>query len=139
MSMTTAPKGHRGSAAAVLVAISLFAGCRHHSGLDRLPVHGEVTAAGGEKINGMISFQPAAGRKGPAANASIKDGKYHFDRSNGPIAGPTKVIVKRILSRQEQMAMMTSKKPKPPRKGDWSRGVDIADDGQYVCDFTIEN
>ena len=73
----------------------LLGGCGK-KGVERLPLHGTVTVASGEKVNGSITFRPADGR-GPSANVKLAEGSYQFDRKNGPAAGPHIVIVKRGL------------------------------------------
>ena len=68
-------------------------------GLERLPVHGTVTFSNGEKPCCTITFLPEKGQPGPAANTKLVGGRYQFDRSNGPAAGPQTVTVNRIVSR----------------------------------------
>jgi hypothetical protein len=45
----------------------------------------------------MISFLPEAGTEGPAATASLIDGDYSFDTTNGPVAGRYRVLVVRQM------------------------------------------
>jgi hypothetical protein len=62
--------------------------------LVRLGVSGLVTIVGTDTaVNGIISFLPEAGNDGPAASASIVNGEYRFNKTNGPVAGKYKVVV----------------------------------------------
>jgi hypothetical protein len=82
----------------LLSAIVVIGGCRPQNEVSRLPVHGTVTTANGEKPNGSISFIPADGESGPAAMTVLTGGNYQFDRTNGPTAGPHQVIVRKMVS-----------------------------------------
>lgn len=75
----------------------MLVGCGKRDSLERLPVYGAVSLANGEKLSGSITFVPTEGRSGPAATTSIVNGRYQFDIENGPIAGPSRVIVNRVL------------------------------------------
>jgi hypothetical protein len=133
------------SSSRTLIAVSLFglallpAGCRR-SGIDRLPLHGTVKTAGGEKLNAAITFLPADGKKRPAATASVIQGEYRFDRVNGPTAGRTEVHIRRLIGRGESIPRSGVKtKPKASAKSEWTRFIDVADDGKYLQDFPLEN
>jgi hypothetical protein len=89
-------------------------------------------------LNASISFLPSDGKKRPAATASVKDGVYRFDRTNGPTAGPTRVIVTR-LNRRDLAFPSHGGKPAPPVQSEWKIAVDVADDGQYLQDFNLKN
>ena len=91
----------------VLLCIgSTLVGCGKSSGSQRLPVYGSVSMAGGEKVNGSITFLPVEGRSGPAATVSIVSGKYQYDRENGPTPGATHVMVNRTLPKGAQSLEM---------------------------------
>ncbi|HZZ27105.1 MAG TPA: hypothetical protein VFE46_03785 [Pirellulales bacterium] len=81
----------------LLGVIFALGGCGQRNPLERLPVYGAVALASDEKLSGSITFVPAEGRAGPAATASIVDGRYQFDAENGPTPGPSRVLVKRNL------------------------------------------
>ncbi len=116
----------------------LSAGCRP-SNIDRLPVHGTVQTAAGDKLNASITFLPDDGKKRPAASASVTEGEYRFDRTNGPTAGRTKVLIRRIDGRQRVPTPQTKTNRKTPTKSEWTKVVNVADDGKYLQDFTLEN
>ena len=42
--------------------------------------------------DGSINFLPEEGTNGPSAIASVVNGKYEFDRTNGPLVGRYKVM-----------------------------------------------
>jgi hypothetical protein len=113
-------------------------GCGRETTLDRLPVHGAVTKPDGERLNGSISFIPAPGQKGPSATTKLDEGKYAFDRTNGPTAGPHKVIIKRVISREASRSAIDNKQPIAENGAEWTLSVTVADDGQYLQYLSIE-
>ena len=123
--------------------VLLAAGCQR-SGIERLPIHGTVKTATGEKIDASISFQ-RIGEKRPVANGSVKNGEYRFDRTNGPTAGPTKVLVRRIVGREGSLpSRMKAVGREPPEadpapKVEWTLSADVRDDGRYVQDFVLKD
>jgi len=126
---------YRAIVVSILLGLTpLFAGCDRGK---RLPVHGTVTLANGEKPSGSITFLPTKGRAGPAATTTLAEGSYHFDRSNGPLAGPKTVIVNRFVSRADRFQKLTNKKAIPKTKTEWTRSVEVSDDGQYLHDFAL--
>ena len=107
--------------------------------MERVPVHGTVALASGEKLSGSITFLPAEGRAGPAASASLVEGSYKFDRSNGPTAGPHTVTVRRPLTRTNLYRSRADTKTVAKKKMEWTRSADVLDDGQYLQDFTLDD
>ena len=126
-----------------LVLALLAAGCRK-GGIDRLPVRGTVQTAAGEKFDASISFQPLDGKR-PVANGSVKAGEYRFTRGDGPTAGRTKVIVRRIVHREESLPSRSKTKGRPPAKAspppklEWTLSADVRDDGKYIQDFILKD
>src|SRR5687767_11663369 len=84
-------------------------------GLARVAVEGSVSQGGQPLSAGVISFLPAAGNNGPAANTDIVEGRYRFDRTNGPIAGAHRVLV-RPASGGKAAAMEKSKQTSKPAR-----------------------
>ena len=125
-----------------LLLALLPAGCQR-GGIDRLPLRGTVRTAKGEKFDASISFQPEGKR--PVANGSVKDGEYRFGRIDGPTAGLTKVVVRRIVHRDQIVASRTkpaarpAAKAGPPAKSEWTMSVTLVDDGKYIQDFTLKD
>src|SRR5882757_4136644 len=74
------------------------AGCQRAGDTERIAVFGTVMSESGDPINGMISFLPDAGTSGPAATASLIDGAFAFDTTNGPVAGNYRVLIVRQVS-----------------------------------------
>jgi hypothetical protein len=56
------------------------------SNVDRLPVFGLVVGPGSEKLTGSISFIPDKNWSSSGSVASLINGQYRFDRTNGPRA-----------------------------------------------------
>jgi hypothetical protein len=56
-------------------------------------VHGRVEVDGVAVAHGSISFLPAPGSSGPAANTVIVDGEYRFTEDSGPCCGPHRVLI----------------------------------------------
>jgi hypothetical protein len=121
----------------VLGFAPFLVGCRKGTTLDRLPVRGKVTLPSGELLNGSITFLPAKGRSGPAANTAVTEGKYGFDRYNGPVAGAHVVMVRRIEPRSGR-APSAGELAAPPKKSEWTLSAELSDDGQYLQDFELD-
>lgn len=80
-------------AVAWYLAATLLTGCGGIGGPQRRPVFGTVTDKRGDPIDGTISFQPAKGHEGVAANGAILDGEFRFDTITGPVSGPHVVLI----------------------------------------------
>jgi len=70
---------------ACVLALVLCEGCRDEG--TRVPVSGTVTQNGQPIQEGRIMFAPAEGTNGPAAGASIQNGRYRIPASEGPGTG----------------------------------------------------
>jgi hypothetical protein len=124
----------------ILGLVPLTVGCNKGTNVQRLPVHGTVTVAGGEKPSGFITFLPAEGRPGPSAITPLADGSYQFDRTNGPTIGPQTVIVKRRVTRDSILRAIAERKRPPPRKNsEWTCSASVSDDGTYLQDFDLKD
>ena len=98
-----------------LVLCGLIPGCSgRSSGLDRIPVNGTVTSDSDKPLNGSLSFIPAPGTDGPAAITGVVNGKYHFDRSNGPVAGKYRVTFIRPPAPKPRDGRRVKNTPEPP-------------------------
>lgn len=76
-----------------MLALSvLFAGCGGGE-TGRVAFSGRVTRQGEPISNGFLTYRPAEGHTGPAANTDIVDGVYRFTSSDGPFPGPYLVTV----------------------------------------------
>ena len=78
-------------AGVLIVGLSLVGCGGAETGPARIAVSGSIT--GPAAVNGTISFLPTEGTKGPSATASIVNGKYRFDSTNGPVAGNYSVVI----------------------------------------------
>ena len=76
-----------------LAGLLVAMGCGSQSGRERIAVYGTVMMDGKNVEHGSISFLPAEGHTGPAANGAISNGEYRFTADNGPTAGPHRVLV----------------------------------------------
>jgi len=121
----------------LLALLSLPCGCGSETRLSRLPLHGTVKMPNGEQLNGLITFLPAEGQSGPSANAKLDQGKYEFDRENGPTVGPHTVKIRRVVSRADSLEAMRAKQQPQVNGQEWTLSADLTDNGQYVQDFTI--
>jgi hypothetical protein len=125
---------------AVLILLGLFSsicGCSSEHGPDRLPLHGTVTMPNGERLSGSITFIPAQGHTGPSATAKLEEGKYEFDRTNGPTAGPHSVILRRVVSRADSQKAIRENQPNRENGAEWTLSADVAENGKYLQDFTV--
>ena len=99
-----------------------------------------VTLPSGEKLSGSITFLPAPGRPGQAATTKLAEGSYQFDRSNGPDGRPSTVIMRRVVSRAKMIeALKKGRLSRRLRKEEWTGSAEIADDGQYLHNFKLND
>ena len=98
----------------LLIVTLASTGCGpSEAGPERVTASGTVTGV----ANGTISFLPAEGTTGPSATASIVDGRYCFDKTNGPVAGSYNVVIvpRRDIPKGNKDQAGTSSRPiKPP-------------------------
>ncbi len=146
--MKKATKHRLVAAASAAVALAALAvGCGRE-GSGRAPVRGTVSLASGEKLSGSIAFLPSAGTKGPAATTRLVAGQYGFDHSNGPTAGPHRVIVTRLADKEKVLESLAdtcgaeSQCAKPDEAGGvktmWTLSADVPAHAPYRCDFTLD-
>jgi hypothetical protein len=83
-----------------------MAGCGD-SGIPRQAVHGRI--AGAEGRSGLISFVPRENTPGPAARATLVDGEYRFDQSDGPVPGDYNVIIQLEISQDRSSGVVVFK------------------------------
>lgn len=138
--LANALSSHRAIVSSILLGLApLLVGCGRGKVVERFPVHGTVRLANGERLSGSITFLPAKGRPGPGATTALVEGSYRFDRSNGPVAGPQTVIVKRIVPRSRVPELPTDKQSAQTANSEWTESTDVSDDGQYLHDFTLKD
>jgi hypothetical protein len=122
----------------LLGLLSLLCGCGSETRVKRSPVHGTVTMASGERLNGSITFLPAQGQSGPSATTSLAEGKYEFDRTNGPATGPHTVIIRRVVTREDSLKAIRAKQKPRENGAEWTLSADVSETGQGVQDFNID-
>lgn len=104
-----------------------------------MPLAGTVVGPGGEKFSGSVSFLPPAGASGPAATASLVDGQYRFDASDGPTPGPHRVVVTRSVPKGAVMQAVTGQGASGvPPKMRWTLSIDVPDKPPYQCDLKLD-
>jgi hypothetical protein len=142
-STVSAVRSHTTTFVLICFGVTLLSTGCNPSSVSRLPIHGTVQTASGERFDASICFKPVDG-KGPVANGSVKNGEFKFSRSDGPTAGPNNVIVHRLVHRGDSIPSRT--KPKagaatagPPAKSEWTLPATIVDDGKYTQDFTLKD
>lgn len=117
-----------------LLALAVSAGCGGPQGPTRIAVKGKIEQGGKPVPVGSISYLPAPGNAGPAANTSIKDGEYRFTKEDGPITGAHVVEISTAIP---------SKEPPPPsavpKKTKWEfKDVAVSETGPLEKDFRLE-
>ena len=87
---------HHSTACAGILALMTFpllAGCGHHVGPPRAAVRGEVRVQDVPLKTGVIRFIPTGQTKGPVALTTIKEGRYEFTTSDGPMLGANSIEI----------------------------------------------
>jgi len=72
-----------------VAALVLLPGCG--SDVPRQPVSGTVSGVGSRP--GTVTFQPVEGVHAPAARAPLRNGRFEFDETDGPLPGTYRVRV----------------------------------------------
>jgi hypothetical protein len=128
----------------LVLTLLAVAGCDAKAGRGRVPISGTVSLSDGEKINGRITFVPAEGRSGPAATTGLINGAYGFDKDNGPIPGPSRVTVRkmvptsRIPTGSEQRGTGAASGATAGAQSEWTTSVDISANGPYQHDLVLD-
>src|SRR5262249_5944540 len=94
--------------------------------------------ATGEKPTGSITFVPTVLQSGPAATTAIVDGRYQFDRTNGPTEGPHHVIVTRRIDKETVLRFRREKAaPDTEPETEWTlpKPTILNKDGPYQSNF----
>ena len=120
------------------VCLGLF-GCGG-SGSGRLPVFGTVRGPGDEKLDGSISFIPAAGQV-PASIASLVNGEYRLNSTNGPGRGNYRVLIRRNRAQDPagpEVEAFTGLTGGDYRHDEWTLAADVPIKSPYQIDFKLE-
>ncbi len=121
--------------------IAAVIGCGD-AGPRRVAVEGKVLRKGSPLANGTVSFVPAKGTDGPAANAEVADGLYRFTSKDGPFKGQHEVVITPIAQSKESImnnpdAARTAKAERGS-SGPWRFTVDVPDQTTFKRDFELE-
>ncbi len=73
----------------LLIALSFLPGCGQK--VPRQPLTGTVSGVGSRA--GTVTFQPVEGVHAPAARAPLRNGRFEFDETDGPLPGTYRVRV----------------------------------------------
>jgi hypothetical protein len=128
----------------LLLALFVLAGCDAKTSSNRVPVSGTVSLSSGEKVNGRITFVPAEDRHGPAATTGLVNGVYTFDKDNGPIPGPTRVIVKKVIlpsrvpTASEQAGKTPASGSTTEAQSEWTTSLNIPESRPFQHDLVLD-
>jgi hypothetical protein len=126
----------------VLLVVCAATGCGD-DGPRRVAVEGKVMREGSPLANGTVSFVPAKGTDGPAANADIVEGTYRFSSKDGPAKGRHEVVITPIGQSKESImnnpkAAAKVAKAERGSSGPWRFTVDIPDQASFKHDFDLQ-
>jgi hypothetical protein len=138
----------------MLATFPLMAGCGHQGGPPRAAVRGEVRVQDAPLKTGVIRFIPAGQGKGPVALTTIKEGRYEFTTSDGPVLGANSIEIVPGLAENplagardikaawtEYAKTVAANTPagavpkRPTRNAEWK--VDVKAKGQNTFDFKL--
>jgi len=103
----------------ILVTALLLAGCSRGDGLQRVPVHGRITAGGLPLDGAVIQFLPGASTRGEGGiGRSDKEGNYALTGSRagepGVVHGEYKVRLSRMIARDGKVLGPDAKQAENP-------------------------
>lgn len=82
------------TAAAAIIFVT--SGCGSGDGLPRVPVGGSVAVDGAPLKSGVVRFIPVGQTTGPAAVATVKQGKFDLPQAEGPVVGTHRVEIEAL-------------------------------------------
>ncbi len=122
----------------VLVAQCLVGlGCSGDKGPLRVRVIGVVERKAEPLVNGTITFLPAKGHKGPAANGVIQNGKFDIPAAEGPTVGPHQVLISVLPGKMSAEFKAGMSAPKPSMRTRWELEADVTKE-QTDYDFILK-
>lgn len=134
-----------------LLALALataLAGCGSPSGPSRVPGGGSVELGNTPADDFLINFFPKSDNVAPPASTNIRNGKYRFSSNDGPMPGPYRVEIERVVVRgkkpvEDARAGASPNGPKAdgpksdgPKK--WKFDFRVPDRGPFTKDFKLE-
>jgi hypothetical protein len=126
----------------LLLVISSLMGCGE-DGPQRVAVEGKVLRKGSPLASGTVSFVPAKGTDGPAANGEIVEGVYRFTAKNGPLKGRHEVVITPVDQSKEAImsnpeAAARTAKAEQGTGGPWRFTVEVPDQTSFKHNFELE-
>jgi hypothetical protein len=133
--------------AILLLCFATLAGCGSRGETARKPMQGKVEQGGRPVEAGAISFLPAEGHAGPAANGAIAGGRYRFTTGDGPVAGPHRVLIDvdpADVNAGKAAVGAAKVEPLPggpdtnPSRRKWEFQMTVPSESPYEKDFQLE-
>ena len=121
---------------AVLFALMIIGGCWGGDELPRKPVFGTVSSAT-NKLDGAISFLPAADTKGPSATTAIVQGKYRFAASDCVVPGKYQVLIVPKITKPFSQSGSTTTTQSKSEPREFRQEVTVPADGPYELNFQV--
>lgn len=128
----------------LLAVLTLLSGCG--SEVPRQPVSGTVSGVGSRP--GTVTFQPVEGVQAPAARAPLRNGRFEFDETDGPLPGTYRVRVDVQKPRRLTGGTVTVKgvevpesavgEVPPEMESFFVEGVHVAASGRQKLNLTVE-
>lgn len=120
----------------ILLAFPAFTlpGCGADDGLPRVAVTGSVMMNSEGLPAGGISFVPAEGHSGPAANGAVEEGYFAFSSSDGPVPGPHVCTITFTPTKDELIRLRADGKE---IKTSWEFPVTIPEKSSFERHFTL--
>lgn len=127
---------------AMVLMTWFVAGCGG-SGQRRVAVEGQVRQGGQPLASGTVTFLPAKGVEGPAANANISQGRYRFASDDGPVPGQHEVLVQVVAGSKDAFlndpaAAKRQTGQAADGKDTWTFNVDVPDQRSFTYDIDLQ-
>ncbi len=124
----------------LLVAVLVVGGC-NWAGSDRVPLSGFVLEGSRPVLSdGSLTLLPEAGNSAPAVTTEITEGRYEFDRRNGPRPGRYEAIVAlfdaELLSSNEEAADKFDEVD-PDDTGEMRRPIEVPAESPWAVDIQL--
>lgn len=130
------PKRQYRIAVTMWCCLTICMGCGGPSGPQRVSVSGKIVVDNKPLAGGSISFLPAEGHRGPAANGIVMNGRYQISATEGPTAGPHVATIHLIPGKNASGTSLSTSSGKPP-KTQWEVKVQVDDKGSPL-DFSLK-
>ena len=127
-------------AAGTVLAVVFATGCSGSGDEKRVEFKGSVSYRGRPLVRGTVSVLPAEGQSGAATMVVIEQGRFHFQKSDGPVPGPCRIVV--LVNPEDWEAMVVpedqrSMEPEPVTKR-WEFRVDVPEESPFQHDLELD-